>query len=262
MTIKQLGGVFGRNPTFNDLTANSLTVNRLSTNGTVAEWQQDGTKVGSIGSASGVISYIVLDPRLSLKGAGLIGGSIDSSTGVLSPADKTGAAVDGAIQLGIGSKRFKSLYLSDGVYLGGVAAANLLDDYEEGAWTPVLSDASSGGNLGSATINKANYTKVGRSVTLSASLSDIVTTGMGTSLSLYIQGLPFTSASSNSSFGAVKIDSVALQGGRTSAVCEVSDSDAWLRFWAIGDAIADTPIDCGDITSGSSDIFFTISYHV
>ena len=144
----------------------------------------------------------------------------------------------------------------------GTGTSELLDDYEEGVWTPVLSDASSGGNLGSATINKANYTKVGRSVTLSASLSDIVTTGMGSSLSLYIQGLPFTSASSNSSFGVVKIDSVALQGGRTSAVCEVSDSDAWLRFWAIGDAIADTPIDCGDITSGSSDIFFTINYHV
>jgi hypothetical protein len=38
------------------------------------------------------------------------------------------------------SARFKDLYLSGGVYLGGTGSANKLDDYEEGTWTPVLSD--------------------------------------------------------------------------------------------------------------------------
>jgi hypothetical protein len=33
--------------------------------------------------------------------------------------------------------RFKDLYLSGGVYLGGTVAANYLDDYEEGTWTPI-----------------------------------------------------------------------------------------------------------------------------
>ena len=32
--------------------------------------------------------------------------------------------------------RFKDLYLSGGVYLGGTGSANQLDDYEEGTWTP------------------------------------------------------------------------------------------------------------------------------
>jgi hypothetical protein len=31
-----------------------------------------------------------------------------------------------------------SIEVSDGVYLGGTGAANKLDDYEEGTWTPTL----------------------------------------------------------------------------------------------------------------------------
>ena len=45
-----------------------------------------------------------------------------------------------------------------GIYIGGTAAANLLDDYEEGTWTPTLTGS------GSWTINDAKYTKVGRLV--------------------------------------------------------------------------------------------------
>ena len=38
--------------------------------------------------------------------------------------------------------RFKDLYLSGGVYLGGTGAANKLDDYEEGTWTPTLGNGA------------------------------------------------------------------------------------------------------------------------
>jgi hypothetical protein len=51
-------------------------------------------------------------------------------------------AVDGATNLGIASKRFDDLFLSGGVYLGGTGAANLLEDYETGTWTPVLSKST------------------------------------------------------------------------------------------------------------------------
>jgi hypothetical protein len=36
------------------------------------------------------------------------------------------------------ASRFKDLYLSGGVYLGGTGGENLLDDYEEGTWTPIF----------------------------------------------------------------------------------------------------------------------------
>ena len=266
MTIKQLGGVFGRNPEFNSVEANSVEANDLTVSSGQAIFAVSGDDIVLSGGSpsftitdiTGPYNHIIQAVNAELR--------IESADDLrIETADQQRMRIDGTTG---DVTVYKNLVIGtsgkgiDFSATAGTGTSELLDDYEEGVWTPVLSDASSGGNLGSATINKANYTKVGRSVTLSASLSDIVTTGMGSSLSLYIQGLPFTSASSNSSFGVVKIDSVALQGGRTSAVCEVSDSDAWLRFWAIGDAIADTPIDCGDITSGSSDIFFTINYHV
>ena len=83
---------------------------------------------------------------------------------------------------------------SAGIYLGvnSATAANLLDDYEEGTWTP---DPQSGGtSIGIYGSSVASYTKIGRYVNVqftirrndSASLTD----------ALQIEGLPFTSSSS------------------------------------------------------------------
>ena len=54
---------------------------------------------------------------------------------------------------------------SKGVHLGvtSATASNLLDDYEEGTWTPT--DAS-GAGLTFPTINQKDYTRVGRLVTI------------------------------------------------------------------------------------------------
>ena len=50
------------------------------------------------------------------------------------------------------------------------SSANKLDDYEEGTWTPVYSDAGTGGNTAVANGGKrALYTKVGNLVTINAS---------------------------------------------------------------------------------------------
>ena len=63
---------------------------------------------------------------------------------------------DNTIDLGQAGGRFKDLYLSGGVYLGGTGAANKLDDYEEGTWTPTAQLYS-----GTMTVNSATYTKIG-----------------------------------------------------------------------------------------------------
>ena len=56
-----------------------------------------------------------------------------------------------------------SLTLSGGVYLGGTGAANKLDDYEEGTWTPAFQNVS----LPTYTVQTGNYTKIGRIVHVS-----------------------------------------------------------------------------------------------
>jgi hypothetical protein len=51
------------------------------------------------------------------------------------PCTTSGDPRDNAIDLGYSSGRFKDLYLSGGVYLGGTGSANYLDDYESGTFT-------------------------------------------------------------------------------------------------------------------------------
>jgi len=66
--------------------------------------------------------------------------------------------------------------------------ANVLDDYEEGTWTPVLSDGSN--NASSYGTQAGLYTKVGRQVTCTGR---VTTTNIGAiDGDVRITGLPFT----------------------------------------------------------------------
>jgi hypothetical protein len=162
---------------------NTAVLNRLSTDGTIVDLQKDGTSVGSIGSRAGVVSTIILNPA-SGNGAGLSGG-----TKTIVPADEAGI-IDNDISLGISSHRFKDLYLSGGVYLGGTGAANLISDYETGSWTPTIL-AYSGTNPSVTGTMLGTYTKIGNRVILSFNGTGISVSGT-TSGNLLFGGIPFT----------------------------------------------------------------------
>ena len=161
-----------------------LFLKRLSSDGDIVEFYKDGSSVGSIGSTSGVVSHIVLDPRTSVKGSGLSGASIDANTGVINPADRTGATSDGNINIGSTGARFQHIFLSGGVYLGGTTSNNRLDDYEEGSWTPTYTSGITG-----ATVNYAKYVKVGALVNIGLYIGSFSGKDGG---SLVLAGLPFT----------------------------------------------------------------------
>lgn len=142
----------------------------------------------------------------------------------------------------------------------GTGTSELFSDYEEGTWVPVISDATSGGNLGSASIGQALYTKIGRTVFLSANLTNIVTTGMTAANLLYIQGLPFTSSASNFAVGNVSTDSVAFNT-RVYPFCQIGANVSILSFAASGTGSTRSNIIVSNITSGTSDIALTITYN-
>jgi hypothetical protein len=74
---------------------------------------------------------------------------------------------------------------------GGVSTpSELLDDYEEGTWTPVLKSGVNTITTSSGTEN-ATYTKIGNKVTIQWSFSNVTTAGT-TGGGAYIEGLPFT----------------------------------------------------------------------
>ena len=166
--------------------------NRLTSDGGIIELRKDGTPVGSIGSAtSGYSLYFQ---------AGDVGLKMEPLADDIKPCTSNGANRSGAIDLGDPAATFKDLYLSGGVYLGGTGAANKLDDYEEGTWTPTIYfGGASVGVTYSATRN-GFYTKTGNQVTVSCYF---VLTSKGTSTgAATVGGLPFTSTSAIYSFDA------------------------------------------------------------
>jgi hypothetical protein len=156
--------------------------NRLTNDGEIIRLHKDGTTVGSIGSRSGVVSTIVLNPA-SGNGAGLSGG-----TKTIVPADEAGI-IDNDISLGISTHRFKDLYLSGGVYLGGTGAANKLDDYEEGTFTPTFGGSTTNPTVTYA-VQSGVYTKIGNMITATCVIG--ISANTGGAGSIQIKGLPFT----------------------------------------------------------------------
>jgi hypothetical protein len=85
----------------------ALVLNRLSTDGTIAEFRKDGSTVGSIGTNSG---YMVIGSPVGSDAHLLIGNNL------VHPATSTGSAKDASIDIGGSSNRFKDLYLSGTAY--------------------------------------------------------------------------------------------------------------------------------------------------
>jgi hypothetical protein len=146
------------------------------------QFRKDGTTVGSIGTVNG-------DTYIGTGNTTLLFKDVNDA---IYPRDATGGVRDGAINLGDGSNRFKDLYLSGGVYLGGTVAANKLDDYEEGTFTPTLSWRLGSVPTSGETIS-GKYTKIGRLVTVTAQIyynGSTVTPVVGTDV-IGIGSLPF-----------------------------------------------------------------------
>ena len=120
----------------------------------------DGGIIGLLKAGVGVGSIGTLSSRLHIENGdtGLrIAGDLDQ----IFPCGSGGSDRDNAIDLGSSGVRFKDLFLSGGVYLGGTGTANYLDDYEEGTFT--LSVTTAGYTL---TDTAGFYTKIGRQVTV------------------------------------------------------------------------------------------------
>lgn len=120
MTIKHLGGIFGRNPTFNEVTA-------------------DG-------------NFYANDNIIMADGKG-----IDFSA------------------------------------TSGTGTSELLDDYEEGTWTPSITAATVGDLSVTYTRQVGVYTKVGRLVTASFRITTSAFSHSTAANEIYVSGLPFTS---------------------------------------------------------------------
>ena len=141
---------------------------------------------------------------------------------------------------------------------GDTAAANALDDYEEGTWTPVIRGSSTAGTYELASAVAA-YTKIGRQVTVTA---QIVTAGSvtgGGSGYAQITGLPFNNA--NQAVGAIYVSSVDFSGSYLSVAFISSSGQNTVYLVETNDnsGATDLPISAVAATRGFN---FTLTYFV
>ena len=145
------------------------------------------------------------------------------------------------------------------------SGGNVLDDYEEGTWTPVIGN---NGGSESMTLNstysgtdKAYYTKTGRLVTVTGY---IVITGNGTHANsgTYINGLPFAINNTTSGYPALSVgylENVNLQQYESIAgYGRVNNSN--IVLWRFDTTGGGTSLERDELSSDGAFIF-TMTYH-
>ena len=277
MSIKQYGGVFGRNPTFNEIDSDGNanlgdgtlfvdSVNkRVGIDKTNPQYPLDfntaATGMVARFGDDNVTSYVSFsNPRtffgyhtgntMVQSGAGK---KIIFYTGSNTAGDATAVAAEFTTA---GNLAFPSGQGIDFSATAGTGTSELLDDYEEGTFTPEIADASSGGNTGSAALAEGYYTKVGRLVTIAIALINIDTTGMTAGNNLHVRNLPF-SQGAGVDHGSARVNAVTFSGSLstycTGTYALVADSVSGASFGYVT---------VGDCTSGSADIYMSFTYRV
>lgn len=144
---------------------------------------------------------------------------------------------------------------------GDTAAANELDDYEEGTFTPEYAGSTTAGTY-TYSNRTGHYTKIGNMVNATIKLTNINTSTAGTG-NINITGLPFTSAD-NSSFacGSVVLEQFNVSASTVSLAVVNFPNTAILTIHETRDNTTDALMSVGDKATNFADIFCTITYRV
>ena len=138
--------------------------------------------------------------------------------------------------------------------------ANNLDDYEEGTWTPILSDGTN--NFTMVSNQNGRYTKIGRVVHFEAECG---TSSIGSaSGNLKLIGLPFTSASSTSegscSIGFLRAFNYSAD--TIQLMAQVNGGTTEIAFTASKDDTTEESVQCSQADSSSFFIRVSGTYFV
>ncbi len=166
----------------------------------------DGT-VTSGKIASGAVTSAKLDTNIAISGNLTTGNITTGNTSIVTGGRFISSQTSNDPWLkGVNSsntetsyiKKDGQIYSAFGISLGGTGAANTLDDYEEGTWTPST-------NIGFNSITDASYVKIGKLVFVN--LSAQTNTGPGdVSQATSVSGLPFACRTGNAVSNSVIIE--------------------------------------------------------
>ena len=224
MTIKQQGGVFGRNPTFNDVTAEGTTSLDgpvvINESGADVDFRVEGDTQQNalfVDGTNGHVGVGIANPPYNLVvsnggaegleiGPGYLGGRIlfqnyNRATSAYVAAWEYASeyvwSIGGTEKMRLntsGNLAFASGNGIDFSATSGTGTSELFDDYEEGTWTPSVIGATSG-SMSFGNVLLARYTKVGRIVSITLYMTGGDFAAHTVSGNVLIQGLPYTAAS-------------------------------------------------------------------
>jgi hypothetical protein len=225
-----------------------LNLDRTGSDGTILDLKKDGYTVGGIGVGQSDDLYIGTDDT----------GILTASNDAICPWNpSTNAGRDNAIDLGTDALRFKDLYLSGGVYLGGTGSANKLDDYEEGTFTPTITGDISAPTLGYVR-QDGYYTKVGNIVHCNMYVQTSSRTGG--SGGLRILGLPFVSTNVSSIEFYGNVLGYYISSGRTQLDCNTFPNTSQLAILGGGNNTDWAPVPITGWGTGTTAVRISVTY--
>ena len=192
MTIKQNGGIFGRNPTFNEVDATDITTESLSLlkNNPFVRLDDSDTDNNGEFRLDNTSVRIEADKDNAVAGS-KIKFKIDNSE--IGFFDENGHLdIDGNLVVASGQG-------IDFSATSGTGTSELFDDYEEGTWTPAQ---GSGLTVVGAFSSSGTYTKIGRQVTVTFSISGATSIAVSAG-GIITTNLPFTVLSGINAAGKI-----------------------------------------------------------
>ena len=290
MTIKQQGGIFGRNPAFNSIESNKLVIPRTTPNLEISSGVI--TPVGSYHKidTEGDASTDDLDTITATKEGHVLVISPQSSTRDVVVKDGTGnlrlhsdftmthaddtltLLCDGSDWVEISRNatlqnsyniKFEDGYGIDFSATSGTGTSELFDDYEEGTWTPTYTtDGTDFDSVNYDSRTHGRYVKIGSLVYVSATLqTDGITVGFASG-DVLIGGLPYTSSNdpSNAATYAGAVISSDFAGDMPSeAYVDRNATTIRLNYRATSNG-ASVNLQVADMATSSNDNYVQLSF--
>ena len=218
------------------------------------------TSILNLHNATGSDSDGARETKLTFSGQ-KASGAVKRTGSIKAVHHGTGNDGLGRLEFEGGESGTKVSVTSDGLtFNGDTAAANALDDYEEGSWTPVFRGSTTAGTYSYA-VQNGYYTKIGRLVTVTCSLFNIDDAGGAGAGNIEIAGLPFTSSDDThrGMIGTLELDNFTFSGS-LSVTAENTTTYVILRASSSG--AGDYVLLVGARDSDGSDLCFSLTYQV
>lgn len=210
MTIKQHGGVFGRNPSFNDVSVETLLIAGTALSSSAAELNiLDGLTATT--AELNILDGVTADATEINYLDGASTAAVVASKAVLADASGNIAFPNG-----------KGIDFSA---TAGTGTSELFDDYEEGTFTGTLTSATPPTTPITAT---GYYTKIGDIVTVIIAFRNVDNTGAAGAIS--VTGLPFAANAAVYSNGLVWLSRSTITNGLVSYIAPSSTTMTVVNF--------------------------------